>query len=563
MNPHGKGRTRALRSRTHVVSDTGRRSTALVALFRLASAGLTLLTLVGIAHLVGDAYAGVEITADRFPAPLATAALAALVAFLEIFWGDSAARREEKHVRHRLLARLFSMPPLADAESDDSATKLVGMMTDSVERMTEYRQVYLGSTLAALAIPLMTLGYVAVAIDPVTGLGVMALYPLVPLLIGGFMRLFRKTSEGSRKERSRLSGRYLDAIRNLETIRLAAAGERIEQELREQGERNRGAVMKLLARNQIVIIVTDGIFSLLLICATAGITIARFDDGALTVGDALAVMLLTVLLIEPLVQVAGFFYIGMGGIAAGRAIRAYLDGAPPEAALPEIAAMSAAGAIDVRDLDFDFGRGPVLQDLELVVPEGGKVAIIGRSGEGKSTLLSLLRGALRQQKGRIAVGGHQLAGLPQEQIRQLTAFVSQSTWLFTGTIADNLRLASAAADESQIWEALRLAQVAEEVERMPLGLFTDVGERGSMLSGGQAQRISLARALLSGRRILLLDEPTSQIDIESENRLVDAIDALGPDWTVLMVTHRHRLLRVADTTYRLADGRLQVEEDTR
>ena len=98
---------------------------------------------------------------------------------------------------------------------------------------------------------------------------------------------------------------------------------------------------------------------------------------------------------------------------------------------------------------------------------------------------------------------------------------------------------------------------------MPLGLFTDVGERGSMLSGGQAQRISLARALLSGRRILLLDEPTSQIDIESENRLVDAIDALGPDWTVLMVTHRHRLLRVADTTYRLADGRLQVEEDAR
>ncbi|MCZ7630017.1 MAG: ABC transporter transmembrane domain-containing protein [Microthrixaceae bacterium] len=195
-------------------------------------------------------------------------------------------------------------------------------MTDNTERLTEYRQVYLGSTLAALATPFVVLGYVAAFVDPVVGFGVMSLVPVIPVLIGGFLRFFRRTSATSRHQRAQLAGRYLDAIRNLVTIRLLGAGERIESELRVQGEANRGAIMRLLAGNQIVIVVTDGLFGLVLVCLSAGLVVVRADH--MTTAQVTSTILLTVLLLEPLQQVAGFFYIGMGGMASQRALRAFL-----------------------------------------------------------------------------------------------------------------------------------------------------------------------------------------------------------------------------------------------
>lgn len=385
------------------------------------------------------------------------------------------------------------------------------------------------------------------------------------------MRFFRATSAESRNERSRLAGRYLDAIRNLVVIRLLGAGPRIEQELRAQGERNRGATMRLLAGNQVVIIVMDGLFGLVLVCLTAGLTIVRADH--LTNAQVLSVMLLTVLLLEPLQQVAGFFYIGMGGIAAQRAFRAYLadHGGAPDGRI-EIGAgderpTAAVGVdptpglgIEVRNVHFDYGRGPVLRGLDLRIPVGTRVAIMGRSGQGKSTLVALLRGSISPQQGEIAVAGHVLDPAHPTATRALSATVAQSTWMFTGTIADNLRMARAEATDAEIWEALGQAQVADEIERMPDGLDTYLGEGAALISGGQAQRISLARALLSGRSVLLLDEPTSQVDRHSEARMIDAVASLPADRTVLVVTHRRALLASVDAAYEMCDGRLEAME---
>ena len=119
------------------------------------------------------------------------------------------------------------------------------------------------------------------------------------------------------------------------------------------------------------------------------------------------------------------------------------------------------------------------------------------------------------------------------------------------------------ATDEELWQALRMAHVADEVARMPRGLDSDVGERGQLISGGQAQRISLARAFLSGRRILLLDEPTSQVDIASEAEIINALADLGPEWTVLVVTHRPSLLRIVDEAHELVDGTLRTLEVTR
>ncbi len=570
-------------SKTPVISPAGVRDSCVVAALRIASAAFTGAALVGVA--------GIADGRESFAGPLACACAAGLAAFAEILFGGHAARAEERRIRRSLLSRLF-----ASRNQESSGAHAVQLLTDNVERVTEYRQIYLGSTLAALLIPFVALAYISVSFDPVLGLTIMALCPLIPVLLAVFMRFFRKTSAKSRKERAILAGKYLDAIRNLVTIRLLGAGPRIERQLKDQGERNRGAIMKLLAGNQLVIIVVDGLFSLILICATCTLAVVRFNAGAVTASQVLATVLLTALLIEPLVQVAGFFYIGMGGIASQRAIRAYIDnhadpsaegaaakggaggdadaGANVDAATQADAGASGdvgaedgagggPGATDrvgcpvvVRNVSFDYGRGEVLHGVDLAVASGSKIAVVGHSGGGKSTLMGLMGGALRPARGSVLIDGKNLAFASAEEAAALTARVAQTTWLFTGTIADNLRLAKEDATREEMWNALRGAQIADEIERMPKGLDTDVGEQGAFLSGGQAQRISIARALLSGRRILLLDEPTSQVDIESEARIVDALRSLGRDLTVVLVTHRSALLDVADKVYEMKDGML-------
>ena len=569
--------------KTPVISPAGVRDSRVVAALRIASAVFTGAALVGVA--------GIADGREGFAGPLACACAAGLAAFVEVLFGGHSARAEERRIRRSLLSRLF-----ASRSQEASGAHAVQLLTDNVERVTEYRQIYLGSTLAAFLIPFIALTYISVAFDPVLGLTVMALCPLIPVLLAVFMRFFRKTSAKSRRERAILAGKYLDAIRNLVTIRLLGAGPRIERRLKDQGERNRGAVMKLLAGNQLVIIVVDGLFSLVLICTTCALAVVRFNAGAVTASQVLATVLLTALLIEPLVQVAGFFYIGMGGIASQRAIRAYIDdhadpsaevsaaksgaggdvGTNVDAATETDAGASgdlgaegdadkgggpgAAGGVGcpvvVQNVSFDYGRGEVLHGVDLAVASGSKVAVVGRSGGGKSTLMGIVGGTLRPARGSVLIDGKDLALVSAEEAAALTARVAQTTWLFTGTIADNLRLAKEEATREEMWNALRGAQIADEIELMPEGIDTDVGEQGAFLSGGQAQRISIARALLSGRRILLLDEPTSQVDIESEARIVDALRSLGRDLTVVLVTHRSALLDVADKVYEMKDGML-------
>ncbi len=537
------------------LSREARRDTWLVGLSRLASAMAIALALVSIARLFD------EPSEASVAWALAWALVAALMAFLELAYGGHAARAEERRLRAKLLRRQLELATTTGHRFADGApARLIQLMTDNAERVTEFREAYLGATIAAMLVPFVTLGYVALAIDPVVGGLVLLSCPLIPVFLYGFMRLFRKTSANSRKQRGVLANRYLDAIRNLTTIRLLGAGERIEGELRQEGEANRGTIMRLLAGNQLVIIVMDGLFGLLLVSATAALVVVR--SASLSIGEMVAISLLTVLLLEPLQQVAGFFYIGMGGIASEKAIRAYLASAPgaegARAASPSPSGLEPKPdlALELRGVRFDHGRGEVLSGVDLEVERGARVAIVGRSGAGKSTLLGLLRGTLALQGGALFVGGVPADPARPSALRGLSATVSQTTWMFTGTIAENLRLAREDASEAEMWEALERAEVADEVRRMPRGLDTHLGEGAALVSGGQAQRVSLARALLSRRPLLLLDEPTSQVDIESEARIVDALAALPRSWTVVVVTHRPSLLRIVDRAYGLEGGLL-------
>ncbi len=217
--------------------------------------------------------------------------------------------------------------------------------------------------------------------------------------------------------------------------------------------------------------------------------------------------------------------------------------------------------VSLQDLSFSYSDGqPVLKNLDLEVKNGEWLAICGASGAGKSTLIEVLKGDLLPTSGRYYLQGRPLDAESRAWFRAQSALVQQHTWIFTGTIRSNLMMVAPRVSEDRLWESLDRVRLGEEVRSFEQGLDTPVGEDGYSLSGGQAQRLSLARALLSERQLLLLDEPTSQIDLESEAAITQALAEVAKGKTMVLLTHRASALAYADRVLYLENGGLGEAE---
>ena len=541
--------------RPAVSSPAGRRAGAL-------SLGLTLLGALGSGWCListGRALGALlrsSSAAGLLAQALTAAALSAVCQLLAQRVARFSAITEEAHLRRLTLAHLLGLGPARAADVRSGAT--ASLLTDGAERVALYRQTFLAPTLAAAAAPLLVLIELAVVVDVVPALVLAAAVIMVPAFIVWCHSRLRASSSDSRRARMRLAAEYLDAIQGLRTLTLTRAAERTSARLRLEGESNRRAVMGLLAGNQLVILLTDGLFSLFLITAAAGLALLRLSAGVIDVGDALAIVLTSYVLLEPLAHVGAFFYVGMGGMANQRAIRRILSRPLPRSTTSPGArtspAATAQSSIVLDDVEATWGADPVLEGVDLSVRRGESLAIVGPSGAGKSTLMAVLAGNLLPSSGSVRVEGTELSAVTQDEVRSASALVAQTTWLFTGTIADNLRLAQPYATPSQMWQALEVARLDKEVALMPEGLETQVGEAGLGLSGGQAQRLSLARAFLADRPVLLLDEPTSQVDLASEAAIVKSIEQLARGRTVVTISHRAGALTAVDRTVRVEAG---------
>lgn len=478
--------------------------------------------------------------------------------------------REENRIRTRLIKAVFQAGPARLA--GEKTGNIVQIATESAEKMMLFRQGFAADVVASFTSPLLILALAAVFIDPLSA-GILLLFvPLIPLLVVGFEKLYSKVSSSSRHARGQLASAYLDAISGLVTLRLLGAAGRVGKRLAELGEHNRQSIMRLLKGNQLVLFVIDMGFSLMIVTAATALSAWRMETGVISIGQAITLLGIAVLLLEPADQVGAFFYVGMGGMAGQRTIGAFLgkfekpasqasatdQTGPADASEKKenIVSEASPAVIEIAGLSFAYGEKPVLNQVDLQVKAGEKVALIGPSGQGKSTLLSVIKGYLQPSDGTVKIGGKTD---PQTRA-DASAYVSQHTWLFSGTVADNLRLANSHIDENTMWECLKRVRLDEEIRRLPQGLHTQVGEQGMSLSGGQCQRLSLARAFASNRKILLLDEPTSQVDLVSERLLLEAIGTLGDEYTLIMVTHRKTSLENMDRIYKVSAGRLsQVE----
>lgn len=578
----------ALARQPRVASTRGRRANAAAFTLTLLGALATCWALISTGRALGALVAQGSPTPFLLQALAAAGAGGACQAACQMIARSSAAA-EEAHLRRLGLTHLLALGPARATDLRTGAT--VSLLADGVERVALYRQTFLAPTAAAAAAPLAGLALLALAADHVTAAILAGAVIAVPAVIAAAHTAMRSPSSESRRARSRLAAEYLDAIQGLTTLTLARAARLTRERLSEAGQDNRRAVMSLLAGNQLVILITDGLFSLLVITMAAGLALHRLGTGAIGPGDALAIVLVSYALLEPLNHVGAFFYVGMGGMANQRALRRLLSRplagtAPTDQETPESGtapqepeSMSESDTPDEPDApDEPPPTGPraevllesveaawepegpaVVQDVDLRVEHGEHVAVIGPSGSGKSTLVALLSGDLLPASGAVRVAGTELTAATQEKVRAASALVSQSTWLFTGTIADNLLLARPGATHDQMWQALESANLDREVALMPQGLDTPVGEAGMGLSGGQAQRLSLARAVLADRPLLLLDEPTSQVDLASEAAIVEAVERLSGTRTIVTVSHRAGALSRADRTVRVSQGRVTEE----
>ncbi len=285
-----------------------------------------------------------------------------------------------------------------------------------------------------------------------------------------------------------------------------------------------------------------------------------FIEGRMQLGSLIAFSAYLAMAVGPVQTLLGLYVglqrmrVSLGRVRLLTAARPAVTGADRPTPLPP----GARGEVRLEQVSFRYpdGGGAVLDEVSAVLPAGGKIAIAGPSGVGKTTLIDLLQRHYDPDSGRITLDGFDLRTLGLGELRRRVAVVAQDVVLFRGTIADNIRYAAPEADDNAVREAASKAQLADFIEAQPEGYATPIGERGARLSGGERQRLAIARALLQAPLVLILDEATSAVDRAAEARLMAEIDRLFAGCTRIVISHRADLLAGADLVLRLADGRL-------
>lgn len=474
------------------------------------------------------------------PQAAACAALAGILAAGASFVGGRMMPTLEIDSRHAILRHVFALG--SPERTAERSGRIVNTATDGVERVAQYRGIFVGPMIASLATPALVLIVVAISIDPVAAAFLAISVPIVPLSIGAFRAAFKPVSKRYRAASRALAAQELDAIQGLSALVLMNAGKRMGAQLADATENVRQKVMKYLAGNQLVLLIVDSVFSLGMITGAALLALWRAQAGAMTPGQGVALVLLASIMLDPLDRIGQFFYIGMGGMAAAREIKRFTAQTPLVQDAPETLAptsLPAPGSLVVDNVHYAYEAGqPILSGANLALEPGQRAALIGASGSGKSTIAALIQGHRRPDEGRIILDGVDTASVPLAWTRSRLGVVEQTTYLFTGTLRDNLLIAAPNATDEELLDALKRAHLSALLDRLPQGLDTKVGQRGIALSGGEAQRVAIARAMLKDAPFLLLDEPTAHVDLESEREILAALREYGRGKTVLTISHR-------------------------
>jgi len=523
---------------------------------------------VSLVFLEGEGLAGVW--------PWLLALLAVILVRGGVAWlGESAAHSAAARIKHalrqQLLSHLYALGPVHLRR--ERTGEMVNLLVEGVEAMEAYFSRYLPQLALAAMVPLMILGFVF-PLDLMTGIILLFTAPLIPLFMLLIGRRAETLSQQQWESLSRMSAHFLDVLQGLTTLKIFGRSKAQAQAIARVSDRFRDTTLGVLR----VAFLSALALELLVTVSTAVVAVAlglRLVYGRIPFEQAFFLLLLAPEFYGPLRLLGSQFHAGLAGVTAATSLFAALDTpAPSGPVLPPSAALRSTSScsqdepgqqptvrglrVVFRDVHcaYDGGTRPALQGVSFSLNPGETVALVGASGAGKSTVINLLLGFIQPDQGSIMVNGVPLAQLsPQEWYRQLT-LVPQHPYLFSGTIMDNICLGRPQATLDQVVAAAQLAGAHDFIASLPGGYDTQVGQGGLVLSGGQAQRLAIARAFLMDTPLVILDEATAGLDWESEQVVQEALARLRRGRTVLVIAHRLNTVKTADRILVLDAGRV-------
>ena len=458
----------------------------------------------------------------------------------------------KKTLRQMIYQKLLRLGSSYKEQANTS--EIVQVAVEGVEQLETYFGAYLPQFFYAMLAPLTLFGVLSVVNFP-SAVVLLICVPMIPVTIVMIQRWAKKLLSKYWGQYTALGDTFLENLQGLTTTKIYEADAFKHQEMNEQSERFRKITMKVLTMqlNSITImdLIAYGGAALGVILATI-----QLKEGQVDLFGCILIILLAADFFLPMRLLGSFFHIAMNGMAASDKIFRLLDLPEPDRKLTSVPIECSIQCCDLR-FSYEEGR-EILRGINMSFPKGSFTAIVGESGCGKSTISSILMGRNKGYSGEIMVGDIPLSEISEESLMKKFTYISHQSYLFKGTVRENLLMARSDASETALWNVLEQVKLADFL-RNEDGLDTLLNENALNLSGGQRQRLALARALLHDSPVYIFDEATSNIDVESENDIMTQIYALAKTKTVILISHRLANVAGADNIYVLDQGNI-VEE---
>lgn len=462
--------------------------------------------------------------------------------------GYFSSKAVKKSLREKIYQKLLRLGSSYNEQVKTS--EVVQVAVEGVDQLETYFGAYLPQFFYAMLAPL-TLFIVLCFVNVAAAVVLLICVPLIPVAIAAVQTWAKKLLSKYWGQYTELGDTFLENLQGITTLKIYQADAFKQQEMNEQAEKFRKITMKVLTMQLNSITIMD------LIAyggAALGVIMAvtQYQSGGVSLEGCLLIILLAADFFIPMRQLGSFFHIAMNGMAASDKIFRLLD---LEETKPEITESFPSGHT-IRCSGLSFSYEPdreILHSVDLTFPQGSFTALVGESGCGKSTLASILMGRNKGYTGSVSVGGVPLSSIQEESLLRNITYISHQSYLFKGTVRENLLMGKPGASDEELWAVLSRVNLAEFL-KAEQGLDTRLLEKASNLSGGQCQRLALARALLHDSPVYIFDEATSNIDVESENDIMREIHELAKSKTVILVSHRLANVVGADHIYVLDHG---------
>ena len=434
-----------------------------------------------------------------------------------------------------------------------STSQVVQLSSEGVEQLETYFGRYLPQFAYSMSAPIILFIVLAIKVNFVVSLILLLLVPLIPVSIVAVMKIVGRLFKKYWGVYSELGDTFLENLQGLTTSKIYRADERKADKMDVEASHFRKITMRVLTMQLFSTTVMD-------ILAYGGaavgmlVGISYFLKGEISLAGMLTVILLASEFFLPLRLLGSYFHIAMNGMSASDKIFELLD--MEEGKKGEEEADEGIPIINIENVDFSYDEErKILNKVNMLFPKGSFTSIVGESGCGKSTVVGIISGRNKGYSGSIKLGTKELRDINEASLLKKVTLVKSNGYLFKGTVEENLKMADMHATSEMLWEVLRKVRL-DELFRERDGLDTLIAEKAGNLSGGQAQRLALARALLSKSEVMIFDEVTSNIDAESEEMIMEVIKSLAGKRTVIMISHRLYNVMESDNIYMMNKGEI-------